>query len=197
LVVTSPPYGASTHGHGRVPGYGRGQMGKVNNRYSTNRDNLAHRRHDELADGFTHILTGCAAILRPGGVVAVTARPYRHKGDLIDIPSMAVAAGLGAGLRLHEELPALIARICSGRLVAHASVFQRHNVHAANLTDDPQWLPQHEEIILFRQVLQSVDSSRLADPQREPEVGSDDARAAPVTSRSYDGASDQLPKERP
>jgi len=53
--------------------------------------NLAYRDHDELADGFTQILTGVAAILRPGGIVAITARPYRRHGELIDIPGMVVA----------------------------------------------------------------------------------------------------------
>jgi hypothetical protein len=149
LVITSPPYGASTHGHGRAPGADAGKMHKVNYRYSHNRDNLAYRPHDELADGFTRILTGCAAILRPGGVVAVTARPYHHQGDLVDIPSMVVAAGLNAGLRLHEELPALIAGVQDGRLISHVSVFQRQNAFGANLTDDPQWVPQHEDTIVF------------------------------------------------
>src|SRR6266545_2269835 len=149
LVVTPPPYGPSTHGHVRTPGPRRGKVRKIHHRYG-GASNLAYRDHDELADGFTQILTGAAAILRPGGIVAVTARPYRRHGELVDIPGMVVAAGLAAGLRLHEECAALIAGIRDGRLVPRASFFQQRNVRAAIADGDPQWLLQHEDVLLFR-----------------------------------------------
>ena len=50
---------------------------------------FAEYRHGLEAAGFTDILTGCAAILRPGGHVVITARPYRRRGALVDIPGMA------------------------------------------------------------------------------------------------------------
>ena len=136
LVVTSPPYGPSTHGQVRTPGPRRGKVRKLHHRYG-GASNLAYRDPNELADGFTQILTGCAAILRPGGIVAVTARPYRRHGELVDIPGMVVAAGLSAGLRLHEECAALIAGVRHGRLVSHASFFQQKNVRAAIAGGDP------------------------------------------------------------
>jgi len=150
LVITSPPYGPSTHGHVRTPGPRRGKVAKINHRYGGDAGNLAYRHHDELAEGFTQILTGCAAILRPGGHVAITARPYRRHGELVDIPGMVVAAGINAGLRLHEECAALIAGIRDGRLVPRASFFQQRNVRAAIADGDPQWLLQHEDVLLFR-----------------------------------------------
>src|SRR5437763_1267879 len=116
LVVTSPPYGPSTHGHVRTPGPRRRKVRKIHHKYGADTANLAYRDHDELAAGFTQILTGAAAILRPGGIVAITARPYRRHGELVDIPGMVVAAGLSAGLRLHEECAALIAGVRHGRL---------------------------------------------------------------------------------
>ena len=149
LVVTSPPYGPSTHGQVRTPGPRRGKVRKLHHRYG-GASNLAYRDPNELADGFTQILTGCAAILRPGGIVAVTARPYRRHGELVDIPGMVVAAGLSAGLRLHEECAALIAGVRDGRLVSHASFFQKKNVRAAIAGGDPQWLLQHEDVVLLR-----------------------------------------------
>jgi tRNA G10 N-methylase Trm11 len=148
LVITSPPYGPSTHGHARTPGPRRGKVRKINHRYGGT-DNLAYRDHDQLADGFTQILTGAAAILRPGGIVAVTARPYRRHGELIDIPGMVTAAGTNAGLRLNEECGALIAGIRDGRLVSRASFFQQKNVRAAIADGDPQWLLQHEDVVIF------------------------------------------------
>jgi hypothetical protein len=149
LVVTSPPYGPSTHGHVRTPGPRRGKVRKIHHRYG-GASNLAYRDHDELADGFTQILTGAAAILRPGGIVAITARPYRRHGELVDIPGMVVAAGLAAGLRLHEECGALIAGVRDGRLVPRASFFQQKNVRAAIAQGDPQWLTQHEDVLVFQ-----------------------------------------------
>jgi len=150
LVVTSPPSGPSTHGHVRTPGPRRGKVRKIHHRYGGDATNLAYRHHDELADGFTQILTGAAAILRPGGHVAITARPYRRHGELIDIPGMVVAAGTNAGLCLHEECAALITGIRGGRLVLRASFFQQKNVRAAIADGDPQWLFQHEDVLVFR-----------------------------------------------
>ena len=150
LVITSPPYGPSTHGHARTPGPRRGKVKKINHQYGADAGNLAYRSHTELADGFTQILTGAAAILRPGGIVAITARPYRRHGELIDIPGMVVAAGSNAGLHLHEECAALIAGIRDGRLVPRASFFQQKNVRTAIAAGEPQWLLQHEDVLIFR-----------------------------------------------
>jgi hypothetical protein len=150
LVITSPPYGPSTHGHVRTPGPRRGKVRKLHHRYGADTANLAYTRHAELAEGFTQILTGCAAVLRPGGHVAVTARPYRRHGELIDIPGMVAAAGLAAGLTLVEELIALLAGVRDGVLVPRASFFQMKNVRDAVAAGDPQWLIQHEDLLLFR-----------------------------------------------
>lgn len=150
LVITSPPYGPSTHGHVRTPGPRRGKVRKIHHRYGADAGNLAYTAPAELADGFTQILTGCAAVLRPGGYIAVTARPYRRHGELIDIPGMVAAAGLAAGLTLVEELVALIAGVRDGVLVPRASFFQMKNVRAAGAAGDPQWLIQHEDLLLFR-----------------------------------------------
>jgi tRNA G10 N-methylase Trm11 len=165
LVITSPPYGPSTHGHARTPGPRRGKVRKINHRYGGG-DNLAYRDHDALADAFTQILTGAAAILRPGGIVAVTARPYRRHGELIDIPGMVAAAGTNAGLRLHEECAALIAGIRDGRLVPRASFFQQKNVRAAIAEGEPQWLLQHEDVAIFE--ARSLDPTAPDVPSGRP-----------------------------
>ena len=82
LVLRSPPYGDSVHGQVR-----------------TTRDpgNLAHRSLDDLMAGFTEILIGCRKLLKPGGFLAITARPIRRHGALVDIPTLASAAAIGAG----------------------------------------------------------------------------------------------------
>ncbi|WP_431944387.1 TRM11 family SAM-dependent methyltransferase [Micromonospora marina] len=165
LVITSPPYGPSTHGHVRTPGPRRGKVRKIHHRYGADTGNLAYTEHAELAEGFTQILTGCAAVLRPGGYVAVTARPYRRRGELIDIPGMVAAAGLAAGLTLVEELVALIAGVRDGVLVPRTSFFQMKNVRDAINTGDPQWLIQHEDLLLF-QLGRAHDNPQGSAPSR-------------------------------
>jgi tRNA G10 N-methylase Trm11 len=152
LVLTSPPYGPSTHGHVRTGTGHRGRIGKINHGYGHDRDNLAYRDPDALATGFTQILTGCAAVLRPGGHVVVTARPYRRHHELVDIPGMVIAAGQSAGLDLVDRCTALIAGIHHGRLIPRASFFQLRNLRAALATGDPQWLINQEDVLIFRPV---------------------------------------------
>jgi tRNA G10 N-methylase Trm11 len=148
LVITSPPYGPSTHGHVRTPGPRHGKVRKLDHRYG-DAGNLAYVEHDQLAAAFTAILTGCATLLAPGGHIAITARPYRRHGKLIDIPAMVIAAGTNAGLTLVDRCVALIAGVRDGHLVPRGSFFQLRNVRAANAEGDPQWLVGHEDVLIF------------------------------------------------
>jgi hypothetical protein len=166
LVITSPPYGSSTHGHVRTPGARRGKVRKIHHSYGGS-DNLAYRDHDTLAAGFTEILAGCRAVLRPGGHVVITARPYRRHGELIDIPGMVVAAGEAAGLELVEECVALMAGVRDGVLVPRASFFQQKNVGDAIADGDPQWLVQHEDVIVLRRGQKSASSAEPKYARRE------------------------------
>lgn len=150
LVLTSPPYGPSTHGQVREWAGPGGRVKCVNSQYGEDAGNLAYRRPDALAAGFTGILTGCAALLRPGGHVVVTARPYRRQGELVDIPGMVAAAGNAAGLVLIDRCVALIAGIRNGRLVPRGSFFQLRNVRLARASGDPQWLINHEDVLIFQ-----------------------------------------------
>ncbi|HEV8557845.1 MAG TPA: hypothetical protein VGR06_15795 [Actinophytocola sp.] len=62
---------------------------------------------------------------------------------------MVGAAGVNAGLRPREECGALIAGIRDGRLIPRASFFQQKNVRAAIADSEPQWLLQHEDVVIF------------------------------------------------
>ncbi|MET0494352.1 MAG: DNA methyltransferase [Actinoplanes sp.] len=163
LVITSPPYGSSTHGHVRTPGPRRGKVRKIHHSYGGS-DNLAYRDHDALAQGFTDILAGCRAVLRPGGHLVITARPYRRHGELIDIPGMVVAAGQAAGLELVEECVALMAGVRNGVLVPRVSFFQQKNVGDAITDGDPQWLVQHEDVIVLRLTPRDDSPRKGSDP---------------------------------
>jgi modification methylase len=147
LVVTSPPYGPSVHGHVRAE---PGGVRKFNNRYSRDPVNLAHHGLDALLEGITQILTGCAALLRPGGIVVVTARPWRHRGELVDLPSAVIAAGRAAGLAPVERCVALLAGLDGEYLIPRPSFFQLDNVRKARARGRPWHLIVHEDVVVLQ-----------------------------------------------
>jgi hypothetical protein len=147
LVVTSPPYGPTVHGLVRpTPGEG---VAKSDNRYGEDKGNLAYQDLPGLLEGFTGILRGCATLLRPGGIVVVSVRPWRKQGDLVDLPSAVVAAGVAAGLTPLERCVALLAAVRDGRLVARPSFFQLQQVRRARALGVPMHLIAHEDVIIF------------------------------------------------
>jgi modification methylase len=150
LVVTSPPYGRSVHGQVHaVPRAGGGGVRKYDNRYSDDPANLASRGLDDLLTGFTRILAGCAALLRPGGTVVTTARPWRQRGELVDLPGAILAAGTAAGLVPAERCVALLAGLRGQHLVPRPSFFQLDNVRKARARGEPWHLIVHEDVLVF------------------------------------------------
>jgi SAM-dependent methyltransferase len=149
LVVTSPPYGPTVHGLVRPT---PGGVLKSAHRYSDalHPANLASRDWPGLLDGFTRILAGCAALLRPGGMVVVTARPWRKHGELVDLPSAVLAAGTTAGLIPVERCVALLAAVRGGRLVARPSFFQLQQIRRARAAGVPLHLIAHEDVLVLR-----------------------------------------------
>lgn len=158
LLLTSPPYGPSNHG--QVTTAGRlghtGPVAKRDHRYSRDRRNLAHRPTAELLGGFEAILRAALPLLAPGATVAVTARPWRRGGELVDLPTAVFEAGRAAGLTPVERCVALLARHDPGdghedgeRLVAHGSFFQLKNIRDARAADIPQSLIVHEDVCCF------------------------------------------------
>ena len=148
LVVTSPPYGPTVHGLVRP---GADGVAKFDNRYNdgTDKGNLAYRDLPGLIDGFTDILRGCATLLRPGGVVVVTARPWRKHGDLVDLPSAVIAAGNAAGLTPIERCIALLTAVRDGHLVARPSFFQLQQVRKARALGVRMHLIAHEDVLVL------------------------------------------------
>jgi SAM-dependent methyltransferase len=148
LVVTSPPYGPTVHGLVRP---GPDGVHKHAHRYSDQPDrrNLAHRNWTGLVDGFTRILAGCATLLRPGGTVVVTARPWRKNGHLVDLPTAVITAGINAGLTPIERCVALLAAVRGGRLVARPSFFQLQQIRKARTAGIPLHLIAHEDVLVL------------------------------------------------
>ncbi|MBM0224896.1 TRM11 family methyltransferase [Micromonospora sp. ATA51] len=148
LVVTSPPYEPTVHGLVRP---GSDGVAKFDNAYNdgTDRGNLAYRDLTGLSDGFAQILAGCHTLLRPGGVVVVTARPWRKHGQLVDLPSAVIGAGIRAGLAPVDRCVALLAAVRDGHLVARPSFFQLQQVRRARTAGTPMHLIAHEDVLVF------------------------------------------------
>ncbi|TQF03169.1 site-specific DNA-methyltransferase [Kitasatospora acidiphila] len=150
LLLTSPPYGASVHGQVRATREtGRSGIGKFDTSYGSNPANLAHAPTDDLLDAFTAILTSCLPLLAPGAHVAVTARPWRHQGELVDLPAAVIAAGQAVGLTPVERCVALLAGVRDGELVARPSFFQLQNVRTARAAGVPMHLIVHQDVLVF------------------------------------------------
>lgn len=153
LIVTSPPYGPSVHGlvnTDREPGVDK--VRKRHYRYGSalDRGNLANVGHHRLLAGFTRILTACARVLRPGGHVAITVRPWREHAELIDLPSQIVACGAAAGLAPLERCVALLARVADDGLIARGSFFQRDFIRKQREAGLPLHLIAHEDVVIFK-----------------------------------------------
>ena len=148
LVLTSPPYGASLHG--RVTARPRAGIAKSHNRYSTDPANLAHVGLAGLLDAMGTVLGGCARVLRPGGYVAMTVRPYWSAGRLIDLPGLLVGVGESAGLVLYERNVALLAGLRGEGLVPRTSFFALEQVRKARAKGVPRQVVAHEDLLVFR-----------------------------------------------
>jgi modification methylase len=161
LVLTSPPYGAATHGVVSTrPGEA---VSKRDFRYSrwTRPANLAYQPLQRLLGGLTRILAGCLPLLAPDGYVVLIARPWRDHGELVDLPGAICHAAEAAGLRPVQRCVALLAGIRDGELVSRASFFQRTAVGKARAAGRPWHLISHEDVLLFRP-MHTANRRRLA-----------------------------------
>jgi len=162
LVVTSPPYGPSTHGQVSVaPGAG---VQKYHHLYGNtlDRGNLANIGHHRLLSGFTRILAGLVPYLKPGGHIAITIRPWREHAELIDLPSQILACGVHAGLIPVERCVALLARAAEHDLVPRGSFFQRDFIRKQREAGLPLHLIAHEDVMVFRTPLRRSSGSTIA-----------------------------------
>jgi modification methylase len=156
LVLTSPPYGLSVHGQ-VTPRPGRG-VAKHDNSYSPNPANLGRVTQPALLDALGRILAGCTALLRPGGLLVLTARPYRHHERLVDLPGQLARVAEAAGLVPYERNAALLVGLPGERLVPRPSFFQLDRVRKARARGLPLRVIAHEDVLVFRRPPSSVGS---------------------------------------
>ncbi|MFI0372048.1 hypothetical protein ACH35V_29650 [Actinomadura sp. 1N219] len=132
---------------------------KHNNRYSTDR-NLAHHPLPGLLNGFGQILAGSASLLRPRGVIAVTVRPIRVQGELIDLPGQVIDTANNNGLVLVGRCAALLAGLRDGGLVNRVSFFQMLETRRARDRGIPACAIAHEDLLLLRPVTDRPEANR-------------------------------------
>lgn len=153
MVLTSPPYGAVTHGQ---PDTSRVTGGKIRNRahrYSAGKakpESLATSSASKLQAGLEAVFAGCALALKPGGYAVVTARPFTEAGQLVDFPSAVIRAGIGAGLELAERRVALLGRWDGARLSPSATFFHLLNVRRTRAAGRTVFARAHEDVLVFR-----------------------------------------------
>jgi SAM-dependent methyltransferase len=167
LVLTSPPYGSSTHGQVKArPGAG---VAKWDDRYTNDPTNLAKATEPALLDAMAAILTSCTAVLRPGGVLALTARPWRRREELVDFPGALTRLAEQAGLVAFERNAALLVGLRDDRLVPRPSFFQLDRVRKARRRGLPLRLIAHEDVLVFRRPADDPTPPRRARGDRPGE----------------------------
>lgn len=154
LILTSPPYGPSTHGHVRKHA---DHVEKLNDRYSDNPENLAHlpsrsgprSRRPAFDEVFGEILAGCTRMLEPQrGRLVLTVRPYRQQGALIDLPGQLIALAERNGLAFCSREVALLCGLRGSGLALRASFFQLYHQRAGTI--ERMLLIAHEDVLVFK-----------------------------------------------
>lgn len=153
-VITSPPYGRRTHGRTLTHRETGSKLQKTRHQYGRDRGDrqqLAHRDMAGLLSGLGHIFASCAQVLKPGGTLVLTARPWIMHGKGVDFPSLLTACAVEAGFQPFERCIALLAAwdTATKQLTAHHSFFQLHNTRVARATGKPRHLTVHEDVLVF------------------------------------------------
>ena len=149
LVLTSPPYGRSLHGQVAArPGRG---VAKFDDTYSADPANLGRVNQPTLLKALQQILANCQHLLAPDGLLVLTARPYRHRDHLVDLPGQLTQVAEATGLLLYERNAALLVGLRQDRLVPRPSFFQLHQVRKARAHGLPLRIIAHEDVLVFRQ----------------------------------------------
>jgi modification methylase len=149
LVLTSPPYGRSVHGQVTArPGRG---VAKFDDTYSADPANLGRVNQPTLLKALQEILANCQHLLAPDGLLVLTARPYRHRDHLVDLPGQLTQVAEATGLMLYERNAALLVGLREDRLVPRPSFFQLNQVRKARAHGLPLRIIAHEDVLVFRQ----------------------------------------------
>ncbi|MFC3897989.1 DNA methyltransferase [Lentzea rhizosphaerae] len=107
-----------------------GLVGRVGLVLTALRTGPERDRVESAVGALAQTLQYCEPLLRPGGHVAIVARPHRRAdGSLVDLASLVITAATTAGLALVERCVALSAEVRGSRLVVRGSGEQRRVAH--------------------------------------------------------------------
>ena len=84
-------------------------------------------------------------------LLVLTARPYRHRDHLVDLPGQLTQVAEATGLMLYERNAALLVGLREDRLVPRPSFFQLNQVRKARAHGLPLRIIAHEDVLVFRQ----------------------------------------------
>jgi modification methylase len=165
LILTSPPYGPRAHTRVRsTRETGRAGMSRRGDTYTHHRAdqrNLANAGTPQmLMAGFSRILRGARHLLRPDGLLVVTARPWRRYRHLIDLPSLVLDAAEDAGYQPTDRCVALLAGMHHGHLQPRPSFLQLIHLRADWAAGTRPHLIVHEDILVFRAAPSSTSGDR-------------------------------------
>jgi hypothetical protein len=122
----------------------------------------ARMTHDYAAtdtDALHDILACAMRILRPGGVLAITARPWRDAGGaMVDLPGDIIATARGVGFGFTKRHVTLQVAIRDGQLIEHraeseamsTSETSGHATSRAAHDTLPDCVPAFEDVLVFR-----------------------------------------------
>jgi hypothetical protein len=113
-------------------------------------------------------------LLRPGGIVALTVRPYWSRGALVDLPGrLTTAITEQTDLSLLDRNVALLAAVRDDHLVPRSSFFQLDQVRKARAAGVPRHLVAHEDLLVWR-----VSQQPATLPAAAGAAGADPGKAA-------------------
>jgi modification methylase len=125
-------------------------VAKFDDAYSTDPTNLGRVSQSTLLDALQEVLVGCQQLLGAGGLLVLTARPYRRRDQLVDLPGQLTQVAEAVGLILYERNAALLVRLREDRLVPRPSFFQLDRVRKARARGVPLRIIAHEDVLVFR-----------------------------------------------
>lgn len=83
-------------------------------------------------------------------MVAVTARPWRRHGALVDLPAAVSRCAETVGLVPYERQVCLLVGLRGDRLVPRASFFALEQVRRARRAGSPLQVIAHEDLLVYR-----------------------------------------------
>jgi modification methylase len=96
------------------------------------------------------IFAECREVLRPGGLLVLTVRPWRRHERLVDFPGQLARVAEEAGLVAFERNVALLVGLRGDHLVGRPSFFQLDRVRKARQRGLPLRIIAHEDVLVLR-----------------------------------------------